>query len=78
VAGSLIGAQAPGNSAQALLGVRIDGADLHFSFVKEDGQLQAVQVRVQGGTMAGEWAGPYGMLEFQPEVVKVSAQRLGN
>jgi hypothetical protein len=33
---------------------------------------------VQGGTMAGEWAGPYGMLEFQPEVVKVSAQRLGN
>jgi hypothetical protein len=78
VAGSLIGAQAPGNPAQALLGVRIDGADLHFSFVKEDGQLQAVQVRVQGGTMAGEWAGPYGMLEFQPEVVKVSAQRLGN
>jgi hypothetical protein len=28
--------------------------------------------------MAGEWAGPYGMLEIQPAVVKVSAQRLGN
>ena len=42
---------------QPLLGTRLDGADLHFSFVKEDGQLQAVQVRVQGGTMAGEWVG---------------------
>ena len=78
VAGTLMWDPALGNQAQALLGARIDGADLHFSFVKEDGQLQAVQVRVQGGTMAGEWAGPYGMLEFQPEVVKVSAQRLGH
>jgi hypothetical protein len=56
----------------------MDGADLHFSFVKEDGQLQAVQVRVQGGAMAGEWLGPYGMPEIQPKAVKVSAQRLGH
>lgn len=72
------GTLAWGDKVQPLLGTRLDGADLHFSFVKEDGQLQAVQVRVQGATMAGEWAGPYGMFEFQPEVVKVSAQRLGN
>jgi hypothetical protein len=78
VAGTLAGGPALGPMPQPLLGVRIDGADLHFSFVNEDGQLQAVQVRVQGGTMAGEWVAPYGMLEGQPEVVKVSAQRLGN
>jgi hypothetical protein len=78
VGGTLTGGPALGQVTQPLLGARIDGADLHFSFVKEDGQLQSVQVRVQGGTMAGEWVGPYGMLEGQPEVVKVSAQRLGN
>jgi len=78
VGGTLTGGAALGHVTQPLLGTRLDGADLHFSFVKEDGQLQAVQVRVQGATMAGEWAGPYGMLEIQPAVVKVSAQRLGN
>jgi protein-L-isoaspartate O-methyltransferase len=77
VGGTLTGGPALGHPTQPLLGARIDGADLHFSFVKEDGQLQAVQVRVQGGTMTGEWVGPYGMLEGPPEVVKVSAQRLG-
>lgn len=78
VGGTLTGGPALGHPTQPLLGARIDGADLHFSFVKEDGQLQAVQVRVQGGTMTGEWVGPYGMLEGPPEVVKVIAQRLGN
>jgi protein-L-isoaspartate O-methyltransferase len=78
VGGTLTGGPGLGHPTQPLLGARIDGADLHFSFVKEDGQLQAVQVRVQGGTMTGEWLGPYGMLEGPPEVVKVSAQRLGN
>jgi len=78
VGGTLTGGAAWGHRTQTLLGARIDGADLHFSFVKEDGQLQSVQVRVQGGTMAGEWVGPYGMLEGQPEVVKVSGQRLGH
>jgi len=66
-----------GSKVQPLLGARIDGADLHFSFVTADGQLQAVQVRVQADTMAGQWVTPYGMLDMQPEVVKVSAQRLG-
>jgi protein-L-isoaspartate O-methyltransferase len=78
VGGTLATAAAQGHLTQPLLGTRIDGADLHFSFVKEDGQLQAVQVRVQGDTMAGQWVAPYGMLEGQPEVVKVSAQRLGH
>jgi hypothetical protein len=72
------GTLARGDKSQPLLGARIDGADLHFSFVNESGHLQAVQVRVQGDTMAGEWVGPYGMVEVQPEVVKVTAQRLRN
>jgi tRNA G46 methylase TrmB len=72
------GTLAWGDKSQPLLGARIDGADLHFSFVNESGHLQAVQVRVQGDTMAGEWVGPYGMVEVQPEVVKVTAQRLRN
>ena len=71
VAGNLVwGAQ-----TQPLLGARIDGADLHFSFVSADGQLQAAKLRVQDKTLAGELIGPYGMLEFQPEIVKVSGQR---
>lgn len=64
-----------GTQTQPLLGARIDGADLHFSFVSAHGQLQAAKLRVQDKTLAGELIGPYGMLEFQPEIVKVSGQR---
>jgi len=72
VAGTLVW----GGQSQPVLGARIDGADLHFSFINESGQLQAVQLRVQANAMAGAWVGPYGMVEGQPEVVKVTAQRL--
>jgi protein-L-isoaspartate O-methyltransferase len=72
VGGSLVW----GSQSQPVLGARLDGADLHFSFINEAGQLQAVQLRVQADAMAGEWVGPYGMVEGQPEVVKVNAQRL--
>jgi hypothetical protein len=51
---------------------------LHFSFVQADGQLKAVQARVQGASLQGEVVGPYGMGDFQPEVVKVTGQRLGD
>lgn len=78
VGGTLTGGAALGHMVQPLLGARLDGADLRFSFVKEDGQLQAVQVRLQGTTMVGQWVAPYGMFEIQPEVVKVTAHRLGN
>ena len=67
-----------GGQTQNLLGARLHGADLHFSFVQADGQLKAVQVRVQGASLQGEVVGPYGMVEIQPEVVKVVAQRLGD
>lgn len=67
-----------GTQVQPLLGARIDGADLHFSFVNADGLLQATKLQVQGQTLAGELTGPYGMVEVQPEVVKVLGQRIDN
>jgi hypothetical protein len=67
-----------GGQTQTLLGARLQGADLHFSFIQPDGQLKAVQARVQGASMQGEVVGPYGMVETQPEVVKIVGQRVGN
>jgi protein-L-isoaspartate O-methyltransferase len=67
-----------GTQVQPVLGARIDGADLHFSFINAEGQLQAAKLQVQGQTLAGELVGPYGMVEVQPEVVKVLGQRVGN
>jgi hypothetical protein len=67
-----------------LLGARIEGIDLHFSFMNAEGQLQAAKLQVQGQgqvqgqTLAGELIGPYGMVEVQPEVVKVLGQRIGH
>lgn len=67
-----------GAQVQPLLGARLDGAYVHFSFVNDAGQLQAVQARVQGAMFSGELVGPDGMFEIQPEVVKVTAQRVGD
>jgi len=65
-----------GSQVQPLLGARMDGAHLHFSYVNTDGQLQAVQLQVQGQTLSGELVGPYGMVEVQTERVKVMGQRV--
>ncbi|WP_291937543.1 class I SAM-dependent methyltransferase [Limnohabitans sp.] len=67
-----------GGQTQTLLGARLQGADLHFSFVQADGQLKAVQARVLGASLQGEVVGPYGMVDIQPEVVKVTGQRVGD
>jgi hypothetical protein len=72
------GTLAWGGQTQTLLGARLQGADLHFSFVQADGQLKAVQARVQGASLQGEVVGPYGMVDIQPEVVKVTGQRVGD
>lgn len=63
---------------QTLLGARVDGPDVHFSFVNAEGQLQSVKARVNGPKLEGEVIGPYGMVEIQPEVVKISGRRLGH
>ena len=72
------GTLAWGSQVQPLLGARMDGAQLHFSFVNAEGLLQAAKLQVQGQTLNGELVGPYGMVEVQPEVVKVLGQRVGN
>ena len=72
------GTMAWGSQVQPLLGARMDGAQLHFSFVNAEGLLQAAKLQVQGQTLNGELVGPYGMVEVQPEVVKVLGQRVGN
>ena len=74
LAGSLLLNQ----QVQPLLGVRIDGADLHFSFVNADGHLRSAKARVQGPTFSGELMRPYGMLEIEPETVRIAGQRLAD
>jgi hypothetical protein len=70
------GTLAWGSQVQPLLGARMDGAQLHFSYVNNDGLLQAAQLQVQGQSLSGELVGPYGMVEVQPELVKVLGQRI--
>lgn len=72
------GTLAWGGHTQTLLGTRLEGPDLHFSFVQADGLLKSVKARVQGTTLQGEVIGPYGMVDIPPDVVKVAAQRLGD
>ena len=63
---------------QIILGARMEGADLHFSFVNAQGQLQSVKANVKSDTFAGELVGPYGMVELQPETVNISGQRMAD
>ena len=61
---------------QILLGARIEGSVLHFSFINADGLLKAVKVFVNGQLLSGELTGPYGMVELQPATVRVEGRRL--
>ena len=61
---------------QNLLGARIQGPELHISFINADGQLKAVKVLVNGHVLSGEVIGPYGMVELQPATVRVEGRRL--
>jgi hypothetical protein len=60
---------------QNLLGARMHGAELHFSFINADGQLKSVKVLVNGQVLSGEVTGPYGMVEMQPATAKVEGRR---
>ena len=60
---------------QNLLGARMEGAALHFSFINADGLLKAVKVLVNGQVLSGEVTGPYGMVEMQPATLKVEGRR---
>ena len=60
---------------QNLLGARMEGSALHFSFINADGLLKAAKVLVNGQVLSGEVTGPYGMVEMQPATVKVEGRR---
>ena len=60
---------------QNLLGARMDGPDLHFSFVNSEGQLKSVIARVQGNILTGEVIGPYGMHDFQVPPLRIEGRR---
>jgi hypothetical protein len=60
---------------QNLLGARMEGSALHFSFINADGLLKAVKVLVNGQVFSGEVTGPYGMVEMQPAPVKLEGRR---
>ena len=60
---------------QNLLGVRLDGAHLHFSFLNSEGQLKSVKALISGDRMSGAVVGPYGMVEIQPAPVLVEGSR---
>jgi hypothetical protein len=60
---------------QNLLGARMDGHDLHFSFVNSEGQLRSVIARVEGNFLRGEVLGPYGMHDFQVPPLRIEGRR---
>jgi hypothetical protein len=60
---------------QNLLGARMEGAYLHFSFLNAEGQVKSVKALINGDSWAGEVVGPYGMVEIQPLPVKIEGRR---
>jgi len=60
---------------QYVLGARVEGAHLHFSYLNADGQLKSVKVQVEGSRLTGEIVAPYGMLDIQPVPIKIEGQR---
>jgi hypothetical protein len=69
------GSLAVGSEVQTLLGARLQGTDLYFSFVNTEGELKAVSAKVEGGRLTGVVVGPYGMVESEPPVVKIAGER---
>jgi hypothetical protein len=61
---------------QNLLGVRLNGDQLHFSYLNSHGQLKSVKAMIKGAHLTGEVVGPYGMVEIQPQVVRIEGRRL--
>jgi hypothetical protein len=69
------GSLAVGSEVQTLLGARLQGTDLYFSFVNTEGELKAVSAKVEGGRLTGVVVGPYGIVESEPPVVKIAGER---
>ena len=60
---------------QNLVGVRIEGAQLHFSYLNQDKLLKSVNAQIDGDRLSGEIVGLYGMHDIQPMIVRIEGQR---
>ena len=61
---------------QNLVGVRIEGAQLHFSYLNQDKLLKSVKAQIDGDRLSGEVVGLYGMHDIQQLPVKIEGRRL--
>jgi len=69
------GSLALGSEVQTILGARLQGGDLHFSFVNTEGELKAVSAKVEGARLNGVVIGPYGVLDSELPVIKIWGER---
>jgi hypothetical protein len=63
---------------QVLLGARIEGNVLHFSFLNAQDELKHVKAFIDNNQWTGEVVAPYGMVELKLPAQKVTAVRCVN
>ena len=63
---------------QVLLGARIEGNVLHFSFLNAQDELKHVKAFIDNNQWTGEVVAPYGMVELKLPAQKVTAVRSVN
>ena len=60
---------------QVLLGARIEGNVLYFSFLNAQDELKHVKVSIDNNQWTGEVVRPYGMVELKLPAQKITAVR---
>jgi hypothetical protein len=63
---------------QVLLGARIEGNVLHFSFLNAQDELKHVKAFIDNNQWTGEVVAPYGMVELKLPAQKITAVRSVN
>ena len=63
---------------QVLLGTRLEGGVLHFSFLNAQNELKNVKASIDNNQWTGEVVAPYGMVELKLPTQKITAVRSVN
>jgi SAM-dependent methyltransferase len=74
----LSGSMTVDGKKQVLLGARIEGNVLHFSFLNAQDELKHVKASIDNNQWMGEVVAPYGMVELKLPAQKVTAVRSVN
>ena len=74
----LSGTMTADGKKQVLLGARIEGNVLHFSFLNAQDELKHVKASIDNNQWMGEVVAPYGMVELKLPAQKVTAVRSVN